>query len=246
MPVIDLSGKNPAQKSEIFQTYGLKLENCSLPKGLSLTFSSPIHLVRTEIRGNIEVGSYSFMRGGRLCGNVGNYCSIAPDVAIGDGEHPLSWLSSHPFQYGRSAFSDWEGAQEFTTPKRLPLDIAKRAPNIGHDVWIGTKAVILRGVNIGNGAVIAAGSVVTKDVPPYAIVGGVPARIIKMRFVDSTIEELTNSQWWDYDVNNLTDLNYENPLEAVRFFNEKKEAGLKKITNKKHRLEHEKLTITDI
>lgn len=92
MTIIDISGKTIAQRAEIFKPIGLKLDHTGVPKGLSLTFSPPIHLVKTEIRGNISVGAYSFMRGGRLCADIGNYCSIAPDVSIGDGEHPVNWL----------------------------------------------------------------------------------------------------------------------------------------------------------
>ena len=74
---------------------------------------------------------------------------------------------------------------------------------IGHDVWIGTRAIVLDGITVGNGAVIAANSVVTKDVPPYAIVAGVPAKIIKYRFNDDKINKLNDSKWWELDLNEI-------------------------------------------
>ena len=80
---------------------------------------------------------------------------------------------------------------------RLPFDAAKPI-HIGHDVWIGYGAIIMDGVTIGTGAVVAAAAVVTKDVPPYAIVAGVPARIIRYRFDDDTIRRLLESRWWDF------------------------------------------------
>ncbi len=241
MTIIDISGKTIAQRAEIFKPIGLKLDHTGVPKGLSLTFSPPIHLVKTEIRGNISVGAYSFMRGGRLCADIGNYCSIAPDVSIGDGEHPVNWLSTHPFQYGRSAFTDWLNADGFNNTKRLPLSISKRAPIIGNDVWIGTRVVILRGVKIGDGAIVAAGAVVTKDVPPFAIVGGVPAKILRYRFDQKVIEKIQLSQWWKYDIKYLKDINFQEPEAAAEQMLEKISLGIKMIPENKYRLGYDRL-----
>ncbi|HIC8930255.1 TPA: CatB-related O-acetyltransferase [Enterobacter asburiae] len=245
MPIFDLTGKTVAQKLEIFKPYGLKLDQTGVPKGLSLNFIPPIHLVKTEIRGHVNIGAYSFMRGGRLCGDVGNYCSIAPDVSIGDGEHPVTWMSTHPFQYGKLAFSDWAEATDFVNPMRLPPSIAKSSPVIGHDVWIGTKAVILRGVKIGNGAIIAAGAVVTKDVPPFAIVGGVPAKILKMRFSDEIIGFLEKTAWWEYNISELKGLQFDNPILACLDLEQRIINGLQKMKTLRHRLENEELIIQD-
>lgn len=178
-----------AEKAKFLTSKGMSLTHTGIPKQLSITCSPPIDISKTEIRGHVEIGAYTFIRGGRLCAKIGAYCSLAPNVAIGDGEHPITWMSTHPFQYGRSSFNGWDEAKDFTGALRVPLSIAKRMPVIGNDVWIGTNVVVLRGVNIGNGAVVAAGAVVTKDVPPYAIVGGVPARIIKYRFDAEIIEK---------------------------------------------------------
>lgn len=107
---------------------------------------------------------------------IGKYCSIAEDVRIGLGIHPLDQESTHPAFY--SPQSRWK---QYITPQ-IPENLVEYKPVIiGDDVWIGTGAIILDGVTIGNHVVVAAGAVVTKDVPEYAVVGGIPARIIKNR-----------------------------------------------------------------
>lgn len=121
---------------------------------------------------------------------IGQFCSISDEVVIGGAEHPIAWVSTSPvFQNVKHSgpkrkFSEFE----FEGIKKTV---------IGNDVWIGRRAIIKAGVQIGDGAVIASGSVVTKDVPPYAIVGGVPAKVIKYRFDDAMIAELLRTKWWD-------------------------------------------------
>jgi acetyltransferase-like isoleucine patch superfamily enzyme len=109
--------------------------------------------------------------------SVGRFCSIGRHCSIGAARHRIDAISSHPY------LSD-SGPQPHTS--------------IGHDVWIGDHAIIVSGVKIGTGAVIGGGAVVTTDVAPYAIVGGVPAQLIRQRFDAPTVERLLASEWWDY------------------------------------------------
>lgn len=117
----------------------------------------------------------------------GNYCSIAHNVTILTANHPVNYFTTHPILY-ESSFDSQES----------PLFSLKRTPIlIGHDVWIGCNVVILPSVKrIGNGAIIGAGSIVTKDVSDYSIVAGNPARVIRMRFNQDLIEKIEKSQWW--------------------------------------------------
>jgi acetyltransferase-like isoleucine patch superfamily enzyme len=119
--------------------------------------------------------------------HIGKYCSVAYDVRIiASGEHNYAGVASFPFH----AHFLHLGVERDT--------FSKGDVRIGNDVWIGARATILSGVQIGDGAVIAAGAVVVGDVPPYAIVGGVPARIIKYRFSEAIIRDLLAIRWWDW------------------------------------------------
>jgi len=123
--------------------------------------------------------------------NIGSFCSIANGVIVGGGMHPIKWVSTSPVFYeGRDSVK-----AKFSEHRREPVKVTM----IGHDVWIGQNVIIKQGVNIGTGAIIGMGSVVTKNVSPYSIVAGVPAKIIRKRFDDNTIVELLNTKWWTYD-----------------------------------------------
>lgn len=127
---------------------------------------------------------------------IGKFCSIATDVRfiMNGGNHPTTWLTTYPFPiFG----AGWESA----TPASWPN---KGDTVVGHDVWLGYGALIMPGVKLGNGAIVASGSVVTRDVPSYAIVGGNPAQVIRMRFDDAVIARLEALQWWDWDVGRIT------------------------------------------
>lgn len=130
--------------------------------------------------------------------DIGNFVSIANGVVLGGGRHPMEWVGMSPVFYeGRDSVK-----AKFSTHKRQST---KRVV-IGHDVWIGRSAIVLPGVEIGIGAVVGAGAVVTKSVPPYAIVAGNPARLIRYRFNESTIQRLLNTRWWELSENRLHDL----------------------------------------
>lgn len=125
---------------------------------------------------------------------IGKFCSLANGAIIfGGGEHRSDWVSAYPF---RVAF-DMEGKNKDGHP-------ASKGPTIvGNDVYIGYHAIILSGVKVGNGAIIGAGSVVTQNIPDYAIVGGNPARVIKMRMTDVQIADMLKIKWWDWPIEEI-------------------------------------------
>jgi acetyltransferase-like isoleucine patch superfamily enzyme len=130
--------------------------------------------------------------------SIGRFCSIAAHVKTVNGFHPTTgFVSTHP-----AFFSTYKQAGFTYTEKKLFQEIKfadsqYHAVTIGNDVWIGENVIILAGVHIGDGAVIAAGAVVSKDVPPYAIVGGVPAALIRMRYEEEVVNSLLEIKWWD-------------------------------------------------
>ena len=152
---------------------------------------------------NTQIGFLSFIGAGCLFNNtvIGKYCSIAADVHVVSGNHPSSiYVSTHPVTYSTRKFAGFSyGSENTFNEYSYATNSEKRACVIGNDVWIGYGARILNGVRIEDGAIIAAGAVVTKDVPPYAIVGGVPAKLIRYRFNEDDIQFLLNLKWWDKD-----------------------------------------------
>ncbi|MEP6574012.1 MAG: CatB-related O-acetyltransferase, partial [Gemmatimonadota bacterium] len=127
---------------------------------------------------------------------IGRFCSIAAQATfiMNGGNHPTHWLTTFPFPiFGHG----WETARPASWPTRGDT-------TVGNDVWIGYRATIMPGVTIGDGAIIATGSVVTKDVPPFAIVGGNPATIIRHRFDPATITRLLAIAWWNWDAERIT------------------------------------------
>jgi acetyltransferase-like isoleucine patch superfamily enzyme len=160
--------------------------------------------------GKCSLGAFSYVqpRSELFDASVGRYCSIASDVVIGPAEHPVDWLSTHPFVCDRGDHV-MELASVFPKYAELLGSLSSRAhwhdeTRIGNDVWIGQRAIVMRGVTVGDGAIIAAGAVVTRDVAAYAIVGGVPAKLIRFRFEPDVIEALLQIQWWRYDLSSLT------------------------------------------
>ena len=152
----------------------------------------------TVFGGDIGYGSY-IGNDSQIYGSVGKYVSIADCVYVVDGEHPTdTFVSTHPAFYSdrNSVGLDYGSKAKFVEHRFADKEHQKSVV-IGNDVWIAHGATLLAGVTVGNGAVVAAGAVVVKDVPPYTVVGGVPAKPIKKRFTDEQIAQLEKSQWWD-------------------------------------------------
>jgi acetyltransferase-like isoleucine patch superfamily enzyme len=148
---------------------------------------------------NVVLGDLSYVSRGTRMANatVGRFSCIGPEVLVGLGRHPTrGFVSSHPSFYSLrgQAQQVFVSAQKFD--EFLPV-------HIGNDVWIGARAIVLDGARIGDGAIVAAGSVVSGEVPPYAIVSGVPAKVVRHRFDDATIEAIRRSAWWDLDLDVL-------------------------------------------
>lgn len=159
-------------------------------------FSSPTYSIYTKdlLGDQYEIGEYTYGKpevvswGKEATLKIGKYCSISRDVVIFPGsEHRTDWISTYPFpiflEEGRSI-------QGHPSTKGDVI--------IGNDVWIGFNVIIISGVMIGDGAAIGTGSVVSKDVPPYAIVSGNPARIVRYRFHEEAVQKLLQIRWWDW------------------------------------------------
>lgn len=155
-----------------------------------------------------KVGRHSYVNDGTFSispdTEVGAFCSIGVDVILGPSQHPTNWLTTHPFPY--------------LAHKRLPnidYDLkdftAIRPVKVGNDVWIGDRAVVMDGVQIGDGAIVAACAVVTKDVPPYAIVAGVPAKVLRYRFDKPVVDKLLKLQWWNLPDEEIVKLPLDRP-----------------------------------
>lgn len=176
-----------------------RLRNCIIHKDVSIGDFS--HIVRTTIGArsvierrcvisNCTIGEASSIANSTVINNyeIGNYCAISWNVTIGGGEHPVNSL----MMINRKFLFDNDDSINGLHP------VLNEAGKIGSDVWIGAGASIKTGVHIGDGAVVGANAVVTKDVSPYTIVAGVPAKPIRKRFSDEIIKELLEIRWWEY------------------------------------------------
>ncbi|MTH17533.1 CatB-related O-acetyltransferase [Flavobacterium sp. LC2016-01] len=189
----------------------------------------------SELRGKVKVGARSLINKVLFDGNIiigsnttvngpntefysldfpikiGNFCSIARGTNIQEHNHDINCITTYFIKY--RIFNDKYGADA----------VSKGAIEIGNDVWIGTGSTILTGVKIGDGAVIAANAVVTNDIPPYAIAGGTPAKVLKYRFSPEIINKLLEIKWWDWEIEKIKknkDLFYDKvSLESLKKIN---------------------------
>jgi len=201
-------------KNSYWQRY-IKKNKCKFSSGVislkgitTLIVESNVSLGHLRIdTPDLFIGANTYIRSGSTLSvvtSIGRYCSIGSDCCIGQEKytHPTNWISTHPFQYDSGV---------------LEHNPVLSGVTIGHDVWIGHGAMIMEGVQVGTGAIVAAQALVTRDVPPYAVVAGNPAKIVKYRHSEETIDRLLRSAWWERDITWLRSLPLNDPKLCLPF-----------------------------
>jgi phosphonate metabolism protein (transferase hexapeptide repeat family) len=148
----------------------------------------------------VTVGDFSYFErhAEAIYTTIGKFCSIAANTRINALEHPIERITSHKVSYRPNEYFRWLGVDTAFKTRRQA-----KAVTIGHDVWIGHGAVVMPGVRIGNGAIVGANAVVTRDVGAYEIVAGVPAKVLRLRFAPDICQRIEALQWWDWPVDRM-------------------------------------------
>ena len=212
-----------------------------IKKDTTVTVEPPVWFRSSfATRCDVSIGAFTYFQTGSLesCSSIGRYCSIAGNLRVGDIEHPTDWLGTSPFQYNAERFGWHSSANDYTALADKKYQFAKEPAVIGNDVWIGARVTILRGVKISDGAIVAGGSVVTKDVEPYTIVGGVPAKPIRKRFDDDTVKRLLALRWWRFSPNQLDGVQFDDIDAAIDEIARRIDAGMKPYRPHKTKLTH--------
>ena len=198
---------------------GLRLSGLRLTRHLAAgsRIEGPTSIISTVAPGAfLDVGAFCNLSGGTI-NNVrfGRYCSVASGVVVGPHEHPTDWLTTSRVAYYPEV-NGWDAlvaGPNLSKVQALHRPFPESCPTteIGPDVWIGQGAFIKSGVTIGAGAIIGARATVLRDVPPYGIVVGTPARVLRLRFPEATVERLLALQWWRYSLYDL----FEAPMDSI-------------------------------
>jgi len=195
-------------------------------------FEPPCSLKWMSVQHSLALGAFSYAVSGFFFGaRIGRYVSIGENVQIGRHAHPMDWVSTSPIFYthSRELFDTELEIMHDLHPSQFERSgppVVAQLTNIGNDVWVGHEAFIMPGVTIGDGAVVAARAVVTKDVPPYAVVAGVPARVVRYRLPTRMIERLQALRWWDYAAWELTGTKVDDPEAFAEAVERKIAAGM--------------------
>ena len=181
--------------NSVLDSYVTIHDKCSVNKSV---LKSNVAIYEGSSIHAVDIGRYSYFASGShvSMAKFGSFCSIGPYLICGYGDHPVDFVSTSPvfFSTGKQCGVSFSDEDLFEERKEIL---------VGHDVWIGARVFIRDGIKIGNGVIIAAGSVVVKDVPDYAIVGGIPAQIIRYRFTEKIMDQLLDLNWWDWNESKL-------------------------------------------
>lgn len=241
--MMDLRLINPSDVLDNLLNHSIFIGRHNFDVNGELLIEAPAELAGGLIcRGNLSVGafSYSWSTISTSVKSIGRYCSIAGEVRFAEVEHPTKWLSTSSFVYERSWMWGRFAASKGLDISQVPVPHFTGSPKItiGNDVWIGLGAYIRGGVHLGDGCIVAARAVVTRDVPPYAIVAGNPGRVIKFRFDQATIDRLLRLKWWNYSFTDFPLRTIDNVLSTLDDLERRRDSGeLQVFSPKTYRLQ---------